>query len=152
MLKFEMKRAVQKGLIILRWIYAIFFFLIGARSMLVLAGLLPASEYPGSPESKAFSESVFETGFISIIMSVTFFVAGILMVIKRTTPLGLVLIAPFIVAILFTHLLFEPNPIVGILVTTLWLLLALQFRKAFRPLWSYHENSGQNNKRGNEKD
>lgn len=126
----------EKLLTILRWIYALLFLLIGARSLLVIAGLLPGSEYPGSPEAKAFAEAIFAKGFISPLMSVTFFAAGILIFIKRTAPLGLVLLAPFIVSILFTHLMFEPNPIFGILIALLWLLFAWRFRKAYQPMWN----------------
>ena len=126
----------EKLLTILRWVYALLFLLIGARSLLVIAGLLPGSEYPGSPEAKAFAEAIFAKGFISPLMSVTFFIAGILIFIKRTAPLGLVLLAPFIVSILFTHLMFEPNPIFGILIALLWLLFAWRFRKAYQPMWN----------------
>lgn len=132
---------IDKALTLLRWIYAIFFFLIGARSLLVMAGFLPSSEYPGSPEAKAFAQSVFASGFISPLMSLTYFASGILLVIKRTAPLALVLLAPFIVAILFTHLTFEPNPLFGIFMALLWLIFAWRFRSAFRPMWNYQDKS-----------
>lgn len=125
----------------LRWIYAIFFLLIGARALLILFGFLPPTEYPGSPEVKAFTHAIFETGFISPLMSVTYFVAGILILIKRTAPLGLILLAPFIVSILLTHLMFEPNPMFGIFIFLWWLFLAWQFRSAFQPMWNYQSKA-----------
>jgi hypothetical protein len=143
---------MDKILTILRWIYALLFLLIGARSLLVIAGLLPISEYPGSPEARAFAEAIFAKGFISPLMSITFFVSGILIIIKRTAPFGLILLAPFILAILLTHLMFEPNPIFGILIALLWFTFALRFRKAFQPMWNYRdfENTIQKNRNTNE--
>lgn len=63
-----------KVLTIARWIYAAFFFLIGAHSLLVLAGIFPSYEFPCSPETKAFMEAIFATGFIGPIMSITYVV------------------------------------------------------------------------------
>jgi len=142
---------IEKLLTILRWIYALLFLLIGARSLLVIAGLLPSSEYPGSPEAKAFAEAIFAQGFISPLMSITFFASGILIIIKRTAPLGLVLLAPFIVAILFTHLIFEPNPLFGILLALLWFLFAWRFRKTYQPMWNYRDTENTNKKMGTQK-
>lgn len=86
---------IDKLLTILRWIYAFLFILIGVRSLLIIARLVPSTEYPGSPEARAFAESIFATGFISPLMSITFFISGILIIIKRTASFGLVLLAPF---------------------------------------------------------
>lgn len=128
-----------------RWIYATFFLLIGAQALLVYAGVLPKSEYPGSPESKEFTEAIFATGFIGPIMSITYFVSGILMIFNRTTPLGLVLLAPFIVVILFTHLMLNGSPAFGILMASLWVVFAWHFRKAYQLMWNYGQNTAQRN-------
>ena len=126
----------------IRWIYALFFFAIGAQALLVYAGILPKSEYPSSPESKEFTEAIFATGFIGPIMSITYFVSGILMIFNRTAPLGLVLLAPFIVVILFTHLMLNGSPPFGILMASLWLLFAWRFRSAYQPMWNYQSKPG----------
>lgn len=128
---------MNKVLTIIRWIYAAFFFLIGAQSLLVLAGILPASEFPGSPETKAFTEAIFATGFIGPIMSITYVASGILMLFNRTAPLGIVLLAPFVVVILFTHLMLNGSPAFGILLAAFLGLFAWQFRDAYQLLWNY---------------
>jgi hypothetical protein len=120
--------------------YAAFFFLIGAHSLLMLAGILPASEFPGSPETKAFTEAIFATGFIGPIMSVIYVGSGILMIFNRTAPLGIVLLAPFVVVILFTHLMLNGNPVFGILLAALLGLFAWQFREAYQPMWNYRND------------
>jgi hypothetical protein len=120
-----------------RWIYALLFLAMGAQSLLVYAGILPHSDYPGSPEIKAFTDAIFSTGFIGPIMSITYFGSGVLMLFERTAPLGIVLLAPFVVVILFTHLMLDGTPALGILVAALLGLFAWQFRKAYRPMWNY---------------
>lgn len=129
----------EKILSILRWIYALLFLLIGAQALLVYAGFLPKSEYPSSPESKEFTDAIFATGFIGPIMSITYFVSGILILIKRTAPLGLVLLAPFIVVILFTNLMLNGNVAFSVLITSFWVLFIWRFRKAYQPMWNYRD-------------
>ena len=128
---------MSKLITITRWIYSIFFLLIGAHSLLMYAGILPAMDYSGSPEIVAFEEAIFSTGFIGPIMAVTYFSSGILMLFKRTTPLGLVLLAPFVLVILFTHLMLNGKPPLGIIIAFLWGLISWQFRKAYIPMWNY---------------
>jgi hypothetical protein len=130
-----------KVLTTLRWIYAAFFFLIGAQAILASAGVLSSSEFPGSPETKEFTDAIFATGFIGPIMSVTYVVAGILMLFYRTAPLGIVLLAPFIVVILFTHMMLNGSPAFGILLAALLGLFAWQFREAYRPMWNYQNEA-----------
>jgi hypothetical protein len=131
-----------KVLTIIRRVYSAFFFLIGAQSLLMVSGILPASEFPGSPETKAFTEAIFATGFIGPIMSVTYVASGILMLFNRTAPLGIVLLAPFVVVILFTHLMLNGSPAIGILIASLLGLFAWQFRRAYQPMWNYRHESG----------
>lgn len=128
---------MTKVITITRWIYAAFFLLMGAHSLLVYAGILPHTDYPGSPEIKAFTEAIFSTGFIGPIMSITYFSSGILMLFNRTAPLGIILLAPFIVVILFTHLMLNGNPAIGIMTASLLGLFAWQYRKAYQPMWNY---------------
>ena len=132
-------KIISKVLTGARWMYAIFFFVIGAQALLMYVGILPKVEYPSSPESKEFTEAIFATGFIGPIMSITYFVSGILMIFNRTAPLGLVILAPFIVVILFTHLMLNGSPSYGIMMAVLWGLFAWQFRDAFKPMWNYKD-------------
>ncbi|MGD8688839.1 MAG: hypothetical protein PVI37_02765 [Gammaproteobacteria bacterium] len=122
---------------ITRWLYAGFFLLIGLQSLLVYAGILPRGGYPGSPEMKEFSRAVFSAGFIGPLMTATYICSGVLMLFSRTAPLGLVLLAPFVVAILFAHLMLNGIPALGIAIALLWAVLAWQFRKAYEPMWTY---------------
>ena len=132
---------IARILMITRWLYSAFFLLIGAQALLASAGILQASEFPGSPETKAFTNAIFATGFIGPIMSVTYVASGILMLFNRTAPLGIVLLTPFVVVILFTHLMLNGSPVFGILLASLLGLFAWQFREAYQPMWNYRNES-----------
>ena len=101
------------------------------------AGVLPKMDYSGSPEIVAFEDAIFSTGFIGPIMAVTYFSSGILMLFNRTAPLGIVLLAPFVLVILFTHLMLNGNPPFGIFIAFLLGVFAWQFRDAYRPMWNF---------------
>ena len=139
-----MENYLTKILTITRWLYSAFFLLIGAQALLASAGILSASEFPGSPETKEFTNAIFATGFIGPIMSVTYVASGILMLFNRTAPLGIVLLAPFIVVILFTHLMLNGSPVFGILLAALLGIFAWQFRDAYQPMWNYRTESKMN--------
>lgn len=51
--------------------------------------------------------------------------------------LGMVLLTPFVVGIFFTHLLLDGSVIWGTAHLALLVLLAWQFRSAYRPLWTH---------------
>lgn len=59
------------------------------------------------------------------------------MIFNRTAPLGIVLLAPFVVVILFTHLMLNGSSLFGILLASLLGVFAWQFREAYRPMWNY---------------
>jgi putative oxidoreductase len=63
-------------------------------------------------------------------------IGGLLLLVGRFVPLGLVLLGPVIVNILLYHLLLEPHGIApGITVTVLELFLLFAYRKSFRGLF-----------------
>lgn len=132
----------SKILIVLRWFYGLLFLLIGAHALLATFGFLPKGDYPSSPESAEFTQALFGSGFIGPLMSVTYFVSGLLIVIRRTTPLGLVLLAPFVVGIFFTNLLLNGSLASAFIITGVWLLLAWQVRSAYQPMWNYGKLPG----------
>ena len=57
-----------------------------------------------TPEAKAFYDALYATGFLYPLMGITFGIGGLALLLHRTAPLGLVLLAPS-VAVIF---LFQP--------------------------------------------
>ena len=124
---------------ILRWLYAAFYLLVGIQTTLALLGVIPAPDFDLSPRNAGFQAALGETGFIVPIMALVFMASGILMFFKRTSPFGIVLLAPFVVVIFFTHLMLDGSVIWGTTHLGLLTLFAWQFRSAYRPLWGHSD-------------
>ena len=63
-------------------------------------------------------------------------VSGILFLVNRFVPLGLVLLGPVLVNILMFHILILPDGFqAGVVLTLLWLLVFWQHRAAFAPIF-----------------
>ncbi len=127
---------MQKLVIGIRWIYSIFYILIGLQTLSVLIGFSSKPDFSLSPENAAFQNALDATGFIVPIMAIAYIASGTLMLFRRTAPLGIVILAPLVVVILFTHVMLNGNPIWGVIHASLLLWFAWQFREAYVPLWS----------------
>ena len=124
---------------LVRYLFAAFYVLIGIQTALALLGIIPMPDFDLSPRNAAFQAALGETGFIVPIMALVFVASGVLMFFQRTAPLGIVLLAPFVVVIFFTHLMLDGSPIWGTTHLALLALFAWQFRSAYRPLWSHYD-------------
>ena len=122
---------------ILRWLFAAFYLLVGLQTTLALLGIIPIPDFDLSPRNAAFQAALEETGFIVPIMALVFMTSGVLMFFRRTAPLGIVLLAPFVVVIFFTHLILDGSAIWGTSHLLLLALFAWQFRTAYWPLWNF---------------
>ena len=120
---------------LVRYLFAAFYVLIGVQTALALMGIIPIPEFEMSPQNAAFQAALSETGFIVPLMALCFTAGGVLMFFDRTTPLGMVLLAPFVVVIFFTHLMLDGSVIWGTAHLGLLMVFAVQFRAAFRGLW-----------------
>ena len=128
---------VNKVITGIRWFYALFYISMGVLTFLFLAGLISMPNFQISSQNAAFQEALKSTGFIVPIMALTYVVSGGLMLFRRTAPLGIVLLTPFVLVILFTHLFLNGRPAWGIMHASFLVIFAWQFRSAFVPLWSY---------------
>jgi hypothetical protein len=90
-----------------------------------------------TPEAKAFYEALHATGFLYPLMGITFGVGGLALILHRTAPLGLVLLAPSVGVIFLFHLMLTGSVVWG----TEWalglVLLAWHYRSAYTALWNY---------------
>ena len=90
-----------------------------------------------TPEAKAFYEALHATGFLYPLMGITFGVGGLALILHRTAPLGLVLLAPSVGVIFFFHIMLTGRVVWG----TEWalglVLLAWHYRSAYTALWNY---------------
>jgi len=123
---------------LLRWVYGGYFFVLGATSVLQLAGVLPDFDWHSvmSPASSAFFGALENTGFVVPLLIFVWTAAGLAMLFRRTAPLGVVLLAPVIVNIVLADTLLDDLWWWAALHAAPLVALAWHFRAAYRPLWN----------------
>jgi uncharacterized membrane protein YphA (DoxX/SURF4 family) len=90
---------------------------------------LPATPPPGV--AGQFIGAVFVSHFYVAIFALQV-IGGVLLLANRYVPLALIILAPIIVNILNFHITMAPSGIgPGLLVTVLWIIVFIGFRRAF---------------------
>ena len=111
---------------IARYLLGVGLLIFGANAFL---SFMPAPEYPG--EAGQFLGLLYTAGYFSII-GILKIVSGLMLVIGRFVPLGLVLIGPVLVNILIFHFVFDPASIgAGAVFSVLWFLVFFQYKESF---------------------
>ncbi|MCE7950059.1 MAG: hypothetical protein DYH18_03020 [Xanthomonadales bacterium PRO7] len=122
---------------LLRWLYAAYFMYVG---YIVLGKLLHgAAIHMHQPNStaQAFSDALEASGFMYPTLAACYLVGGLALLFQRTAPLGLAILGPSVVIILFFHTFLTGMYAWGAGWALVWLLMFWRYRKSFIPLWSY---------------
>ena len=122
---------------VLRYLYAAYYLLVGVYLALSLAGVIPSPHPKVSGASAAFQGALGKTGFMFPLLAFTYIAAACALFLHRTSPLGLVLLAPVAVIIFFTDTLLDTAWVFGTVNALVLAALAWHFRGAYRPLFSY---------------
>lgn len=126
---------------VLRYLYAAYYLFVGIFLILSLAGAIAPPQLKISEASAAFQAALGKTGFMFPLLAFTYIASACALFLRRTAPLGLVLLAPIAVVIFFTDTVLDTAWIFGSLNAVVLLALAWHFRTAFRPLWSYPDGA-----------
>jgi uncharacterized membrane protein YphA (DoxX/SURF4 family) len=122
-----MKIAVLIARILLGLIFVIF----GANGFL---HFIPSTPPPGA--AGQFAGLLFTTHYYIVVFALQF-IGGVLLLVGRYIPLGLVILAPIIVNILLFHIHMNPSGIgPGLLATILWFVVFAAHRESFRGILS----------------
>ncbi len=121
----------------LRWLYGLFFFTTGIAIAVYVLFRIGGPPPPPTAADAAFQGALHRSGFIDPLLAVSFLVGGGALAPRRTTPLGLVLLAPAVAVIACDDILLANAAPVGLAVAAIWGLLALRVFAGFRGLWSY---------------
>jgi putative oxidoreductase len=122
-----MKVAVLIARILLGLIFVIF----GANGFL---HFIPSTPPPGA--AGQFAGLLFTTHYYIVVFALQF-IGGVVLLVGRYIPLGLVILAPIIVNILLFHIHMAPSGIgPGLLATVLWLIVFAAHRESFRGILS----------------
>src|SRR4051812_31925322 len=121
---------------VLRSLYGLFFLLTGAWIILsVTTGLVSPPPQP-SARAAAFMQALSASGFMDPLLALSFVLGGGSLLVRRTAPLGLVILAPAVAVILLFHLFLSHQLLVGIVVAGILLALMWQERARLACLWS----------------
>jgi hypothetical protein len=122
-----------------RWIFGLWYLITGG-AWVVAHGLgRGAAHHEVAAGAIAFQTALTESRFMDPLLAVTCLFGGAALLIRRTSPLGIAMLAPVVVVIFLFHLVLSGNWIWGSL-NLLWFAgLAWCCRRAFTPLWNYFE-------------
>jgi putative oxidoreductase len=113
--------------IVARYLLGVIFLVFGLNGFL---HFLPTPPMAAGP-AVDFMVVMTSTHYMTVVFAVQL-IAAILFLANRYVPLALTLIAPVIVNILIFHSLMQPAGLPpGVLVTILWIILAMSVRSAF---------------------
>lgn len=118
-----------------RGVFGLFYF--GTGIMIVL-GQFGLGEAPRQPNAaaQAFTDALTASRFMDPLIALSYLVGGGALLIRRTAPLGIVILAPPVIAILMFHLVLSGQWIWGPLNAAWLAVLAWHFRAAYVPLWN----------------
>lgn len=102
-----------------------------------LFSLLKQGKMGGMPADATAFMTLMMTHHYTTVLAVLMLVGGLLLLVGRFVPLGLVLLGPILVNILMFHLLFHSSGIAtGAVCTALEIFLIWAYRSCFRPLFT----------------
>jgi len=126
-------RKVQKYLwLAARLIFASWYFGVG-----VLGFILNDRTKDIAHAATNLERTMAETGFLNPLLCLCCTVGGAALFLKRSSPLGLVVLAPLVIIIFFFHMVITKDYWWGALHLALLLALSWHFRRGLEPLWSY---------------
>ncbi len=121
---------MRKAVLVTRILLGLIFFISGLN---IILHFLP--QPPMAGDAGAFATLLGTTHYITVV-GLLQIIAGLLLLVGRYVPLGLVILAPILVNILLFHVLMNPQGIaVGLVATLLELFLLWVYRRSFRSLF-----------------
>ncbi len=127
---------MKHGWRLLRVIYGAFFLATGLWMLVSLLGFGNPPEQPTKAAAE-FMQALTNARFVDPLLALSFISGGGLLLLNRTAPLGLLILAPSVVVILFFHLVLSGQYFWGPFIAAYFLLLAWRYRRAFVSLWTF---------------
>lgn len=122
-----------------RWIFGLWYLITGAAWLVAHATGHGASHPEVAAGASAFQKALTESHFMDPLLALTCFFGGAALLIRRTAPIGIAVLAPVVLVIFLFHLVLSGNWMWGTLNLVWFAGLAWRYRRAFTPLWTYSE-------------
>ena len=120
-----------------RWLYALFYLHVGMRWFSYKLFGTSWPEHDEAPAAKALTTAMTESGIVDPLIASACLVGGLLLLFRRTAPLGIAVLAPLVTGIFIFHLCLNQQWPWGTFHLCYLAVLAWLHRSAFRPLWNY---------------
>lgn len=119
-----------------RWIFGLFYFSTGVAIVFAQFGFGSAPHQP-TAVAQAFTDALTQSRFMDPLVALTYLLGGGALLIRRTAPMGIAILAPVVTVICCFHLVLSGQWFWGPLNLAWLLALAWFHRDAYLPLWHY---------------
>ena len=123
-----------------RWIFALWYLITGGSWLLAHALGRGSAHQETAAGAIAFQRALSESHFMDPLLAIACLFGGGALLIRRTAPLGIAMLAPIVVVIFLFHLVLTGNCMWGALNLVWFTALAWYYKKAFTALWTYSES------------
>ena len=130
-----------------RWIFGLWYLITGGAWLVAHAIGRDAAHREVAAGAIAFQKALTESHFMDPLLALTCLFGGAALLIRRTAPLGIAMLAPVVVVIFLFHLVLSGNWTWGTLNLVWFAGLAWCYRSAFTKLWTYSERPDRANLR-----
>jgi hypothetical protein len=120
-----------------RWIFGLWYLATGGAWLLTHALGRGAAHHETAQGAIAFQAALTASGFMDPLLALACLLGGAALLVRRTAPLGIAMLAPVVVVIFLFHLMLTGNWMWGTLNLVWFAALAWCFRRAFTTLWSF---------------
>lgn len=122
-----------------RWIFGLWYLITGGAWLVAHAIGRGAAHQEVAAGAIAFQKALTASHFTDPLLALTCLFGGAALLIRRTAPLGIAMLAPVVVVIFLFHLVLSGNWMWGTLNLVWFAGLAFYYRRAFTTLWTYSE-------------
>ena len=122
---------------ILRWLFGLFYAYIGGSWFVHQIIGKPWVTPPKPERAEALASALTSSGLVDPLIASTCLLGGLLLLLRRTAPLGIAILAPLVFGIFLFHLCLTGDWLWGSIHLSLLVVLAWLHRSAFKPLWSH---------------
>ena len=124
-----------------RWIFALWYLATGATWFVSRARGRGGAHREAAAGAAAFQAALTQSGFMDPLLALICLLGGAALLVRRTSPLGIVMLAPVVAVIFFFHLVLTGNWVWGTLNLLWFAALAWSCRDALKTLWHYSRAS-----------
>ena len=125
------------GATVARWIFSLWYLASGATWLITHALGRGTAHHEVAPAAAAFQMALAQSQFMDPLLALACVIGGAALLVRRTWPLGIVILAPVVIVIFLFHLVLTGKWIWGTLNLVWFAALAWYCRRAFAALWHY---------------